>query len=50
VPSFCDEDVGWFDVAVNDALPVGRIESVRNFDGEVEESLCFDGAASDAVF
>jgi hypothetical protein len=49
VPSFCYEDVGWFDVAVDDAFRVGRIEPVRNLDGQIEDAFNFHRAASDAV-
>src|SRR6202035_5239561 len=44
-----DEEVGGFDVAVNDAFTVGGIECVRNFDGEVEQAIEFHGTASDEV-
>ena len=34
VPTLGDEDVRGFDVAVNDALGVGRIQCIRNLDGK----------------
>jgi hypothetical protein len=34
VPSLDYEDVRWFDIAVDDASPVSRVERVHNFDGE----------------
>ncbi len=33
VASFGDKNIGRFDIAVDDAFPVGRVERIRNFDG-----------------
>ena len=48
--AFGDEDVGGFDIAMDDALGVSGVESVGNFDGEREKIESFDGLAADAVF
>ena len=37
--AFGDEDVGGLDVAMDNALGVGGVESVGNFDGEGEKVL-----------
>ena len=53
--AFCDENVGWLDIAVDDAFAVGGVERVGNFDGEVEQNFCFQrggqrsGASASAV-
>ena len=35
------KDVGWFDVAVNDAGGVGRFKRIGNFDGNGKQRLRF---------
>jgi hypothetical protein len=49
VPSFCYEDVGWLDVAVDDAFSVSRIKSFRNLNSEFQQFVNRHGLASDAV-
>ena len=49
MPAFGDEDIGRFDVAMNDALGVSRIERIGDFDAEGEDGVQFDGATSDAM-
>ena len=39
VTAFADKNVGWLDVAMNDAFRVSGVESVSNFDSEREQSL-----------
>jgi hypothetical protein len=41
VPSIGDEDVGRFNIAVNDAFGMGRIESVGDVDAKIKETFCF---------
>src|SRR5215469_440151 len=43
------ENVGWFDVTVNDPFGVGSVEGVGNLDPKSEELVQSQGAASDAV-
>jgi len=38
-----DEDVRWLDIAMNDPLGVGRVQSIGNPNGDVQESLDFKG-------
>jgi hypothetical protein len=47
---FGDENVGWFDVAMDDAFDVGGIEGIGNLDGEGENGLGFERSAGDFVF
>jgi hypothetical protein len=44
-----DEDVGRFDVAVNDAFAVGGVERVGDLDGDREKRLGAEWTAGDAV-
>ena len=39
VPSIGDKDVGRFNIAVNDALGMGRIEGVCNIDANIKQTL-----------
>jgi hypothetical protein len=49
VPALGDEQIRRFDVAMNDAAAIGRIESVGDFDGQVPQLLGFERTArSDA--
>ena len=34
-----DKDVGWFDIAVNDALGMGRIQSISDVDAKIKQAL-----------
>src|SRR6516162_10098358 len=45
-----DENVGWLDVAMNDALSVRGIESVSDFDANVEQNFHIERTAQDEVF
>ncbi len=44
-----DKDVGGLDVAVDDALRMGGVEAVGDFDGEGEQSFVFERASGDEV-
>src|SRR6266550_3418820 len=44
-----DEDVGGFDVAMDDALGMGGVEGVRNLDSEIEQAVEFQGLAVNCV-
>ena len=50
MPTFGYEDVGGFDVPVDNVFPVSGIEALRNLDGQIENCFYFQRAASDAVF
>jgi len=39
----CDKNVGWLDITVNDALGVGGVERVSNFDCEQEQGFQLHG-------
>jgi hypothetical protein len=43
VPALGNKDIGWFDVAVDNAFPVRRIEPVGNLNGQIENGIYFDG-------
>ena len=43
------EDVGGLDVAMDDALGVGSVEGVGDFDGGVEEPVELHGLGGDEV-
>src|SRR6266850_7620148 len=49
VTALGDKNVGWLDVTVNDALGVGGVERVSNFDCEGEQGFQLQRATSDAV-
>ena len=49
VPALVDEDVRRLDVAMNDALCVGRIQPLGHIDGDLEDLLGLHGAALDEV-
>ena len=40
VTSLRDEDIGRFDIAMNDAFGVRRIEGVSNLNGEGQKEVC----------
>src|SRR6516164_1396660 len=44
-----DENVGWLDVAMNDALSVRGIESVSDFDANVEQHFHIERTSQDEV-
>ena len=44
-----DENIGGLDVAMDDALPVGGVEGVGDFDGERNEPVDFEGTAGNLV-
>ena len=44
-----DEEVGGFDVAMNDALSVSGIEPIGNLNGDIEEPVKFKGLTADEV-
>ena len=44
-----DENIGRLDVPVDDAFRVGGVESVSNFNGNVEQGFEFHGTAHDDV-
>jgi hypothetical protein len=44
-----DEDVGGLDVAMDDALGVGGVEGVGDFEGDFEEGVEVEGVAVDAM-
>ena len=44
------ENVRRFDVAVNDALAVRRVQRVRNLDAEIEKQFQIQGTARDGMF
>jgi len=50
VPTLGDEDVGGFDVAVDDTFGVSRIERVGNLDSERQYGLNFHWTSADAMF
>ena len=45
-----DENVGGFDVAMNDAFAVSGIERIGNLDGNRDNALRIQGACGDQVF
>ena len=44
-----DEDVGGLDVAMDDALGVGGVEAVGDFDGEREQRFVFERTSGDEL-
>ncbi|MGC2530459.1 MAG: hypothetical protein WA639_22140 [Candidatus Acidiferrum sp.] len=42
--SFRDENVGRFNISMNDALAVGGIQGIGNFNGDLDKALKFEGA------
>jgi hypothetical protein len=46
VAALRDKTVGWLDVAVDDALFVGRIQPLGNLDGQIENWAAVEGAAT----
>ena len=44
-----NEKVGWFDVAMNDAFRVRRVQGVADLNGKIQQLLQFDGARFDAL-
>src|SRR5215471_789161 len=54
VKNFCvfatgNEDVRGLNVAMNDALAVGRVERVSNFDSKIEQQIVVQWSACDPV-
>jgi hypothetical protein len=49
VAAFCDEEVGGFDVAMNDPLSVSGVERISGSDAEIEDLLDMKAAASDEM-
>src|SRR5512143_1189152 len=47
--SMRNHNVGWLDIAMDDALGVRRFERVRNLDRQLKQSVQFQGPAVDAV-
>src|ERR1700736_3816214 len=46
---FCHKNIGGFDVAVDDAFAVGRIQSVGNLDGQRQRDFEVHGTTCDAM-
>jgi hypothetical protein len=49
VAALSDEDVGGLDVAMHNAFGVGGVESVSDFDGDIEEAVEFARLTADEV-
>src|SRR5437870_3433530 len=49
VSTLGDEDVSGLNIAVDNALAVGRIQSVGNLDADFEQALQVEGAAGNQV-
>jgi hypothetical protein len=47
VPALSDKNIGRLDVAMDDALRVGRIQSIGNFNGDGKKSFLCQLAPSD---
>ena len=50
VAAFGDEDVGGFDVAMDDAFCVGGVECVGDFRGKRKKKIGLEGLAGDSLF
>ena len=49
VSAFGYKNIRWLDIAMDDALDVGSIQSIRNFNGQCEQHLCLDRVSIDAM-
>src|ERR1022692_1689175 len=49
MPALSDKDIGWFDIAMNDALGVGRVECVGDFDGYGKQHFGFHRPPPDSM-
>jgi hypothetical protein len=50
VPAVGDKDVGGLDVAMDDAFGMSGIESISNFDSDIEKKLKLEGPAENVLF
>src|SRR5580693_1257973 len=49
MPTFRYEDVGWLDIAVDDAFPMSGIQRIGNLDGQPQLDIGFDRFSRDAM-
>src|SRR5262249_42285404 len=49
MPTLRDEYIRWFDVPMNDAFRVRRVEGIRDIDGDTEQFVQFQCATGDSA-